>query len=451
MCCFMSADRRYPQPFSDSSVEVIEISDDETPTANDSDKQIKGKPVLKHHLKANRKVGLIIPDFTRSKAGCDDQAAPSPLPSLLMLKRHSSAASSSSRDLDVDLQLLAKRRKLHELVASHCPSLSAPATSPAALPGTETSFTCPRPSSLTSLPPSLNARVSSYASVCVPRSFPTLSAMSKYYGFVRRDFLLEQYGCSDRQFLSKISVKRNIPLTANRDRYVLFPMWANKPSLPTVPGQPGTLTTGRCDMLMYSPLSIFVRAPDKPLWIYLGNYELRKSKKPLSAHEFKALPYECRMKWAKDILTPQRSQCYTTMRARVWLRKQGRQVTADALEEAMEDLKKTADKIGLVEADVLNALDAGEEELNVHLCIPVSYNADFSQDMSKHFAIKQMAALSLKKATPISGEATGSSTIPVRRSMRTRRHGPPFKTDPTAADVDAGEGEQDDANDSESS
>ncbi|KAI0048608.1 hypothetical protein FA95DRAFT_1557829 [Auriscalpium vulgare] len=108
----------------------------------------------------------------------------------------------------------------------------------------------------------------------------------------------------------------------------------------------------------------------------MGNYKLQKSERPLAAEEFKALHEQSRQQWADVILKAQPWHCYTSMRARIWLRKNGLAITEEAIEKVRRP--KTAGKdMGLVPRDALMALDSGEEVLDVMSCTPVSYDADF--------------------------------------------------------------------------
>ncbi|KAI0054675.1 hypothetical protein BV25DRAFT_1938700 [Artomyces pyxidatus] len=314
-----------------------------------------------------------------------------------------------------DRQRALKRRKLSERV-THDRTLSPvsriPITSAPIPP-----LSCPRPQSLLNIPSSLNARVSMLASLAItlPLSQSLLpSSADRYPGFVRRDFIRDRYGCTDHQFSVTITAARNYPRRVpEADRPLLFPLWESNPGMPSTPGQPGTLITNRSDMLGPQPIGMFVRVPEKAVWLYLGDYELKKSAQFLSRTEFKALPEACRSKWAKEILRPQKWECYTSMRARIWLRKNGRIVTDASFEIAHSRRRVLPQEMGLREADVLKALDAGEEKLNVIVCRPVSYDAEFQEDMANHFAIwgGSKAQVETKKpATPIPDSGTSESS-----------------------------------------
>ncbi|KAI0061877.1 hypothetical protein BV25DRAFT_1826167 [Artomyces pyxidatus] len=287
---------------------------------------------------------------------------------------------------------------------------------------------CPRPQSLADTPSSLNARVSTFASLSIsrpPSQSPSPSPTNRYPGFIRRDFLRERYGCTDRQFSVTITAARNYPRTMpEADRPLLFPLWESNPGMPSTPGQPGTLIANRYDMLGSQPVGMFVRAPEQAVWLYLGDYELKKSDRFLSRAEFKALPEACRRKWAKEVLRPQKWCCYTSMRARIWLRKNGRVLTDANFEIAHSKRRELPQAIGLEEADVLKALDAGEEKLNVIVCRPVSYDVEFQEDMANNFAIWNESKARATKTPNLGEEATpmtdpgasGLSALPSARA-----------------------------------
>ncbi|KAI0253769.1 hypothetical protein BJV78DRAFT_167799 [Lactifluus subvellereus] len=120
------------------------------------------------------------------------------------------------------------------------------------------------------------------------------------------------------------------------------------------------MLTMREDILEAGHMSLFVRAPSKALWLYMGEYKVTAHPRPLSCDEFQALPRITREAWAKAIL---RHQSWAS-RTRIWLRKQGRAVTPSAVSEALSahrKSKKEGADLGLKPEDVLRSFDAGDE------------------------------------------------------------------------------------------
>ena len=56
------------------------------------------------------------------------------------------------------------------------------------------------------------------------------------------------------------------------------------------PGAAGTILANRLELLDDPHWSLFLRAKDKALWVYAGNYLIEKNEKLLSPVEFAALP-----------------------------------------------------------------------------------------------------------------------------------------------------------------
>ncbi|KAI0048583.1 hypothetical protein FA95DRAFT_1605089 [Auriscalpium vulgare] len=242
-----------------------------------------------------------------------------------------------------------------------------------------------RPAALRNLLASLAARIANIHSIAVPPSHlappPAILPRSGGGGYVRRNLISAKCGGNPQSFLTTVSGARNLPRATREDRHLLFPNWEQNPGLPEVPGQPGTLIANRLDIMKEPYVGVFVRADGVPVWLYMGNYKLEMSEQPLSADEFKALPQKTRNAWADALLAPQSWKCYTSMRARVWLRKNGREVAEEAVEAARRP-GALANAMGLERKDMLAALDSGEEILHVMLCVPVSYDAEFQEALT---------------------------------------------------------------------
>ncbi|KAI0048572.1 hypothetical protein FA95DRAFT_1022470 [Auriscalpium vulgare] len=107
---------------------------------------------------------------------------------------------------------------------------------------------------------------------------------------------------------------------------------------PGRPGEPGTMITNRVDdLLRVSPAFLFVRGSELAQWRYIGEFEFKQSDRPLTAAEFRRLPEKTRQKWATSILR-RRDSVASTMKAE-------------------------SKVLGLETADILDAFDAGQEEL----------------------------------------------------------------------------------------
>ncbi|KAI0264126.1 hypothetical protein BC834DRAFT_271427 [Gloeopeniophorella convolvens] len=158
------------------------------------------------------------------------------------------------------------------------------------------------------------------------------------------------------------------------------------PGLPLEPGQPGTiLIVGKHDMpgLLRRPWSLFIPAPLKDVWLYMGEYKLAVCPTPLADTEFQNLP-KTRIAWAVSILRHPSRVCFASARARIWLRKNWKAVTESSITETLTRHNaawRQGSDIGLCEQDILKAFDSGEETLLVYLLLPLSYDVAFSEDM----------------------------------------------------------------------
>lgn len=149
-----------------------------------------------------------------------------------------------------------------------------------------------RPRELSDLPPFFQARIADLPTIPVTTDVaPPLTSSSGsdgHPGYVSRHFLAKVYGFSEQTFLHrrKSDAKPGTP----QHRNVLFPQWIQNPGLPLEPGHPGTVLTMREDVLEAGYMALFVRAPSKALWLYMGEYKITAHPRPLSCLEFKALP-----------------------------------------------------------------------------------------------------------------------------------------------------------------
>lgn len=110
---------------------------------------------------------------------------------------------------------------------------------------------------------------------------------------------------------------------------MLFPEYNQNPDLPRYPGAPGTIVSVRKELTEKGPIItiwVKVRAAEKegdedgrakgkgrakatekikPRWMYFGNFEVRKSERPLSGEEFCAMTLDVRT----PALTPPSNKC----------------------------------------------------------------------------------------------------------------------------------------------
>ncbi|TFY80801.1 hypothetical protein EWM64_g3210 [Hericium alpestre] len=128
----------------------------------------------------------------------------------------------------------------------------------------------------TAVLPSLNARVASLGSFS--GDLPSSSVD------VSRAFLTAVYGIPGMPMLVKIAPGKNAP--AGSPRHMILPRSDNNPGLPVRAGAPGTMLCNRSDVLENGPLALWVKVRAKEnLWRYMGDYELRRAERPLSASE----------------------------------------------------------------------------------------------------------------------------------------------------------------------
>lgn len=157
-------------------------------------------------------------------------------------------------------------------------------------------------------------------------------------------------------------------------RSFIFPTQDINPDIPVSPGDPGLLLSSRLDMVGHI-WTFFTQVTVKPVkWQYLGEYQCTPVGK-LSPDEFSQQRPKVKTSWAeklRDVDWP----AYRQMRARIWLRKTNQNLTEESIEAATEQNN------GVVSSDdTLQALEHGDEQIDIVQVVCIKYDHDFAEDM----------------------------------------------------------------------
>ncbi|RDB20731.1 hypothetical protein Hypma_012181 [Hypsizygus marmoreus] len=187
-----------------------------------------------------------------------------------------------------------------------------------------------------------------------------------------RQFIGETYGGSPQVFMAD---------SRDRTRHFVFPTPDINPEMPTSPGEAGLLLSCRREMLQHT-CTAFARIQLNPAqWIYLGQYHSILAGH-LSGSEFGGQRETVKIAWAKKILKAKKWPVYTAIRARIWLRKQRKELSDSNVMEEVERIKAKPSRAGeLSVKDVVTSLERGDEHIDVIRMDCVAYDHDFAQDM----------------------------------------------------------------------
>ncbi|KAJ7446573.1 hypothetical protein FB451DRAFT_1375863 [Mycena latifolia] len=200
--------------------------------------------------------------------------------------------------------------------------------------------------------------------------------------YVPRAFLREEFGGSDQQFVQYFSPVDG----AEHGRQLVFPQSDLNPFVPSRPGAAGLIFASRREITQNPPWSLFCK--DHPsgaaIWRYMGEYE-NEVRGSWTVDQFRSQKPEVKKRWGELILRSNKWTVYVAMRARIALRKAGLPMDPEA--EARE-IQKIRDKKGipLTPQDIINALSAGYEAIDIIQMQCVSYDHEFAADMGRRFA-----------------------------------------------------------------
>ncbi|KAG6819282.1 hypothetical protein H0H93_013435 [Arthromyces matolae] len=174
-----------------------------------------------------------------------------------------------------------------------------------------------------------------------------------------------------RQFLSEIhggSVQEFLAYSTNKSRLFIFPTADVNPWMPTSPGSPGLLLSSRKGMLgqQVTLLSRVQKAPAK--WMYFGEYQCTVVGK-LTPQEFSQQRQKVKNAWATKLLKVKKWPEYAEMRSRM-------------LSKKTQRVARSSSSVSLTPADVIAALEAGEEQIDVVRMNCVVYDHEFAQDLT---------------------------------------------------------------------
>ncbi|KAJ7615576.1 hypothetical protein FB45DRAFT_1024663 [Roridomyces roridus] len=188
--------------------------------------------------------------------------------------------------------------------------------------------------------------------------------------YVPRKFLGEKYGGSTYQFFQNFK-------TENQGRVGVFPQPELNPLLPTSPGKAGLIFSSRRKLVEEGPWALFCRSVSskKVVWRYIGEYEAEV------CGQFQQQNSVVKQHWAEHIRKAKQHEVYIKMRARIALRKAGRDPTDDGA--VAQEVKHPS--LSVTKDDILEALESGEEGVNIIRLKCVSYDREFAVRMERDF------------------------------------------------------------------
>ncbi|KAH7906073.1 hypothetical protein BJ138DRAFT_1163516 [Hygrophoropsis aurantiaca] len=190
---------------------------------------------------------------------------------------------------------------------------------------------------------------------------------------VSRKFLTTIYGCTGQALFGIMKEK------GSKDRPVVIPSWDLNPLLPAAPGLPGVMLSLRKEFFRHPSLRLFVCVATNPvLWRYHGEYKFAESG-VLSPTEFTNQASTVKRTWANKISNDDKTghAVYRELRARIYLRKSGKSLTAGAVKlESQRIKKKTGGRI--TSNDVINALSSGDESISIVTMTCIDFDHRFA-------------------------------------------------------------------------
>ncbi|VDB88183.1 unnamed protein product [Peniophora sp. CBMAI 1063] len=229
-----------------------------------------------------------------------------------------------------------------------------------------------------SIPSSLTERIAGLGTI--PLTIPASYLPSEHspVGWVKRKMIGENYAVARQAFTGYL---KHLPGT-KEPRRAIFANTQQNPGLPTFPGQPGTMIVSRGDILKITePTSLFISAVGQPWWLYVGDFMLNIDQ-PLAIAEWKSLPEKTRSSWATALCDYGQSwEDYLKIMVRIARRRNGETVEdGDVMSDVrlLKSLKesKPPSRLLLQKHDVLQALDRGDETIDVVVLQPHSVDED---------------------------------------------------------------------------
>ncbi|TFK21945.1 hypothetical protein FA15DRAFT_672077 [Coprinopsis marcescibilis] len=163
----------------------------------------------------------------------------------------------------------------------------------------------------------------------------------------------------------------------------LFPTYNVNPLMPTAPGEPGLMLSARTETTR-DTWTLFIKLINhsKARWNYAGEYR-GETVGALTPEEFAEQPIEVKRTWGEKIAYSKGIKPYVAMRARITLRKLGKELNDEELRLAVEDISKTpkaSSKISIY--DAIQAFESGEESIPIVRMTCVGYRTDFANELA---------------------------------------------------------------------
>ncbi|KAJ7636652.1 hypothetical protein FB45DRAFT_1024750 [Roridomyces roridus] len=254
----------------------------------------------------------------------------------------------------------------------HAPAHHSRSTSPDLKPSVKRPKTSSRP--LVTLPQSV---INSYL-VDTPNLDITPPPLSDLY--VSRKFLSSHYGGNPMYFVVDFSLER-------KGRKAVFPEVYLNPLLPDQPGAPGLIYASREEIIDGTPWAVFCKKQSgkvPAVWRYMGDYVNERCGEP-TPEEVRAQDDTITEKWAEHIYKTKMWDVYVEMRARIALRKAGRDIPKSAVDQEMKKIRKGGG-LPVTMKDIIKALERGDEKIGIVRMKCVSYDHEFAAELAEKWA-----------------------------------------------------------------
>ncbi|KAF9001623.1 hypothetical protein BDZ89DRAFT_1081679 [Hymenopellis radicata] len=194
-------------------------------------------------------------------------------------------------------------------------------------------------------------------------------------------------------------------------------------------GAPGLMFASRHEILHDPPWYVFSKrmVEGKARWEYCGSYQTTNVGN-IEAEQFKGFPRNVQTRWGGLIAeSMSRTQpVYVKMRVRIGLRKLGETVTESRVDSEADTIfkSKKGERKGVqvTSEDVIRALGAGEEHLNILRMRCVGYDHAFVDDLKRDIAASAADPGPAKKRQRELREMSSQEQVSgVRRSNRERK------------------------------
>ncbi|KAJ7590632.1 hypothetical protein C8J56DRAFT_933452 [Mycena floridula] len=246
--------------------------------------------------------------------------------------------------------------------------------------------------------------------------------------YISREFMASTYGGSMYQFVQFCDAHRNP--SGRKKRCIVWAQNALNPCMPPAPGKPGLMFASRHDVLNRDngPWTVFGHRPTREgiRWEYVGGYDSELCGR-IGAADFKAQDPRVKEQWAALILKSKKQDCYVKMRKRITLRKHGRKVTDEAVDQLKDGVLSVDRK------DIIRAFELGQEGIDIIRMQCVEYDHAFVADIQRKYSTWTPKEKNSKKAAKKPPQPKGKGKEKARHRNVSRSLSPSAESDGSAA------------------